>query len=154
MTKPNRATKLLEQENVALHAQLKQARMALAKLYRFSLECGFPRGVKLVYPATKEDAEAPFFSEAYLYPLFGKEDARTVLAFLSGLRRVLSVDRPDVYLKADRALHSFRTATFSDFKEQRDVGQLFGWIRELRDAERGVRDAESSSHHRLLEEFE
>jgi len=31
---------------------------------------------------TDEDCKAPFFSEAYLYNLLGKEDARTLMALL------------------------------------------------------------------------
>ena len=35
------------------------------------------------------DEESPFFSESYLYPLMGKEDARTVLAMLKTTFRML-----------------------------------------------------------------
>lgn len=39
------------------------------------------------------DQNQPFFSEAYLYPLLGKEAARTVLAVIRNLERKLGVDR-------------------------------------------------------------
>ena len=38
-----------------------------------------------------EDAEAPFFSEAILYNIFGKEAARIVLARWNEIRRTLGV---------------------------------------------------------------
>ena len=38
---------------------------------------------------TEGDEESPFFSESYLYPLMGKEDARTVLAMLKTTFRML-----------------------------------------------------------------
>lgn len=40
----------------------------------------------------KGDETAPFFSEAFLYPLLGKDDARTVLAYIHSLMRELGVD--------------------------------------------------------------
>ncbi len=39
--------------------------------------------------AEKGDEDAPLFSEAYLYPLLGKEDARTILAYLHAVQRAL-----------------------------------------------------------------
>jgi hypothetical protein len=41
---------------------------------------------------TDEDCEQPFISEAYLYPLLGKEDARTLLALLTSAFKSLGVD--------------------------------------------------------------
>lgn len=38
------------------------------------------------------DEKEPFFSEAFLYPLFGKEDARSILAILSMFIRSLGID--------------------------------------------------------------
>ncbi len=41
---------------------------------------------------SEEDAECPFFSEAYLYNLLGKEDARTLLALMRNFIRSLGMD--------------------------------------------------------------
>lgn len=38
------------------------------------------------------DEDKPFFSEAVLYPLLGKEDARTVLALLSNIVSAAGLD--------------------------------------------------------------
>lgn len=43
----------------------------------------------------KEDAKAPFFSEAYLYDLMGKEEARTVLYYIRNLCRVAGISDTD-----------------------------------------------------------
>lgn len=38
-----------------------------------------------------EDEDAPFFTEGWLYPMLGKEDARTVLAVVRGVQRALGL---------------------------------------------------------------
>ena len=45
---------------------------------------------------TDEDCKAPFFSEAYLYPLLGKEDARTLLAYLKTTLLSLGVTSEEI----------------------------------------------------------
>lgn len=42
-----------------------------------------------------EDVDQPFFSEAFLYNLIGKEDARTLRARLNSLGESLGVPRED-----------------------------------------------------------
>jgi len=44
----------------------------------------------------KGDEDAPFFSEAYLYNLLGKEDARTVLAIVNNLIRACGIEPADI----------------------------------------------------------
>ncbi len=41
---------------------------------------------------TDEDAKQPFFSEAYLYNLLGKEDARTVMCLLKAALESVGVE--------------------------------------------------------------
>ena len=41
---------------------------------------------------TEEDTKQPFFSEAYLYNLIGKEDARTLRALLEKAFKSVGVD--------------------------------------------------------------
>lgn len=49
-------------------------------------------------PYCKEGYEkAPFFSEAFLYCLLGKEDARTVLAYLNNLQASIGLARHGLY---------------------------------------------------------
>lgn len=45
--------------------------------------------VKNGYGYDEGDEQCPFFSERYLYPLMGKEDARTVLAMLKTTFKML-----------------------------------------------------------------
>jgi hypothetical protein len=58
------------------------------------------------FPATVEGAEeaegAPFLSEVYLYPLLGKEDARTLLALVHGLVKQAGLDAAALELEAHR----------------------------------------------------
>lgn len=44
----------------------------------------------------EEDEEAPFFSEAYLYPLLGKDAARTVLALIRSIQQTLKMRMEDL----------------------------------------------------------
>ena len=43
----------------------------------------------------KGDEKQPFFSEAYLYNLLGKEDARTLLALMRPVWDAAGIDRKD-----------------------------------------------------------
>ncbi len=45
--------------------------------------------------ATKFDEKAPFFSEAYLYNLLGKENARTLLALMHPIWDLAGIKRED-----------------------------------------------------------
>ena len=47
----------------------------------------------------KEDEQAPFFSEAYLYNLVGKDEARTLLYCLSEICKYLDIDMRDIQVK-------------------------------------------------------
>ena len=38
------------------------------------------------------DHDCPFFTEMYLYALLGKEDARTVLAYIGAIARAVGLD--------------------------------------------------------------
>lgn len=82
-----RASALLGQDHIA-------ARRALDAVYAWK------PGRWLADPVTpkrerERDAEqAPFFSEAYLYNLVGKEDARTILALLDAVGRAIGAREP------------------------------------------------------------
>ena len=64
---------------------------------RFKLEGAPPRGFKSSGGYEKGDEDAPFYSEAYLYNLLGKDDARTVLAYLNNLMRISGLDPLQVH---------------------------------------------------------
>jgi len=51
---------------------------------------------KSVKDSLAEDARAPFATESYLYNLFGKDDARTLLAHLRTLCRALGFELEDL----------------------------------------------------------
>jgi hypothetical protein len=62
------------------------------KLLRLKLESSPLRGFKSADCYSKGDEDAPFFSESYLYNLVGKDDARTVLAYVHSLMKVAGLD--------------------------------------------------------------
>lgn len=43
------------------------------------------------------DEKAPFFTEAYLYNLLGKEDARTLLAYMRKLARSIGFPQEEIW---------------------------------------------------------
>lgn len=52
---------------------------------------------KDVIAELKQDSEQPFFCEAYLYNLLGKEDARSLLGRFRALCAALGVEMEDLY---------------------------------------------------------
>ncbi len=66
---PTRAVELLETHILDLEARITRAGEAFQELYSMTLDFA-------------GDDVAPFFTEAYLYKKFGKEQARTILAML------------------------------------------------------------------------
>lgn len=78
--------------------KIKKITIALEILLSFSIG-HFPvtyYSLKDVSKATlKEDAKAPFFSEAYLYDLMGKEEARTVLYYIRNFCREVGISEGD-----------------------------------------------------------
>jgi len=75
-----------------LHPDFLEADDALKELLEWKPEqFGLPNFFKKSGYYSKGDEDAPFFSEAFLYNLLGKEDARTLLHLLKealGLRKV------------------------------------------------------------------
>ncbi len=75
---------------------------AIKALYKWRPECGFP------FPSSDEDVkspEVPFLSEAYLYKLLGKNDARTLLALVDSVVRAVGLDPNSIAHLADKELH-------------------------------------------------
>ena len=80
--------------------QMKAAREAIKHLYTVRLETVSLKahaevawGLEAYDP---EDEKAPFFTEAYLYNLLGKGDARTVLATVRQVGRALGMEERDL----------------------------------------------------------
>jgi len=67
-------------------------KQSLEKLFSFVLEDTHVKTFKKSEYYEKDDEKAPFFSEAFLYNLLGKEDARTVLACLDNFIRAMGID--------------------------------------------------------------
>ena len=70
---------------------------ALDKLMSFTLD-DVPESFKKNEWYEAGDENQPFFSEAFLYPLLGKEDARTVLTYIKSLVREVQQFDPDYEL--------------------------------------------------------
>lgn len=65
----------------------------LVAMAKYVPEDGFPSDMTPIYGDEHDELDkAPFFSETYLYNLIGKEDARTVLAYISQIARGLGYD--------------------------------------------------------------
>ncbi len=90
--------------NAELEQKLKGAREALSRLTELTLEdVDLLAHAKLTYSSyfcnadydieaeVRADQEAPFITEAFLYDLIGKEDARSVLSAVRALQRALEV---------------------------------------------------------------
>lgn len=82
---------------------------ALVDLFKFTMEGG-ELGTAELSDAFKKtpfyeenDENAPFFSEAFLYNLVGKEDARTILGLIEHLARAAGVDPYQAEAQACRA---------------------------------------------------
>ena len=69
-------------------AQFAEVELVAKKLINFKLD-NIPEHFRENYGYAIGDENAPFFSETFLYVLLGKEDARTVLAYLGQLLRAL-----------------------------------------------------------------
>ena len=90
--------KCLHCDQVITHICDEDVTKAAKRLYEYKLE--FPaKAVKKAFKAMTDNAffeegdeEATFFSEAFLYNLIGKEDARTVLGMIRGLLEAAGVD--------------------------------------------------------------
>lgn len=56
--------------------------------------------------------ECPFFSERFLYTLFGKEDARTILALFNQVRRLAEEDDSEMKRRRERKEELVRYASY------------------------------------------
>lgn len=85
---------------VVTHNCFEGAADRLKKLYEFKLEGSARELVKSCEGYEEGDEDAPFFSEGFLYPLLGKDDARTVLSQLSHFIRALGIDPDLTHMKS------------------------------------------------------
>lgn len=84
---------LFARANTLLGQSPDVARKALARLYEWTPEQGPPASFKKSPYYAKGNEDQPFLSEAYLYPLLGKEDARTLLALLGAVATAVGYER-------------------------------------------------------------
>ncbi len=112
---------ILEQVGKLLDGQqhlktLDEARYQYRKMIRSRIECAPP---ELFNPKndfySEGDEHAPFFSEGFLYTLIGKEDARSVLAWVHGLGEALGLSTDAVYGYDD---FEYRPKTDSSFGDE------------------------------------
>ena len=81
-------------------AEPEDLRAAFKKLLRLKLE-GVPEHFTKLAGYAKGDEDAPFFSEAFLYVLLGKEDARTVLSYIHNLIKLAGLDLYELKREVD-----------------------------------------------------
>lgn len=74
-------------------------------LFKFTIG-DFPDGVKTKGNPyySKGDEKAPFFSEVYLYSLFGKEHARSILAYVNSVIRAAGLDPHSLQTRAHQEM--------------------------------------------------
>ena len=100
--------------------------------------------------ATPEDRDAPFLSEALLYPLLGKQDARTLTAHFERLVAALGVSRAEWRRMLDSAYRE-RARTGIEVRPSTDPG---AWsARAIRDrvaGDLGDLAAELRGHARVV----
>lgn len=80
--------------------QVEGVREGFRQLYEKTLDDDHLDHKSEVYEEGDEDA--PFFSEAYLYNLLGKEDARSVLAWLHQIEECVGYRDGRIFLFDDR----------------------------------------------------
>lgn len=88
----------LKMDRVNMHACCE----AFERLYSFSTESDVLNHGSEFYE--EGDERAPFFTEAFLYNLVGKEDARSILALIRQLGRALGFDDADFDSMSDRKM--------------------------------------------------
>lgn len=78
-----------------LAALLAKVRIEIKNMLEFNPGYGYETMKKYAdlhgYPCEKEDADAPFYTETFLYLVLGKEDARSVLYPMQQLAEMLGV---------------------------------------------------------------
>lgn len=83
-------------KNQLTHICNESIKAAIIAIFDFTPHWGMPDAVKKEGKKagyySKEDDDAPFFSEAFLYCLLGKDEGRTVLALLNNLIRAAGID--------------------------------------------------------------
>jgi hypothetical protein len=73
---------------------------AAIDLFMWRPESGFPKKLKGNGDGSENDETVPFLTESFLYPLLGKDDARSLMARVHSLFRALGVEPRDFELKA------------------------------------------------------
>lgn len=92
-------SRLVSAEHVA---EADDLRAAFKKLLRFKTE-GLPPAFQPRFRRASGyepgDESAPFYSERFLYPLLGKEDARTVLGMLRKVMKLAGIDMRELEIE-------------------------------------------------------
>lgn len=65
---------------------------AAIDLFMWRPESGFPKKLKGNGDGSEKDENVPFLTESFLYPLLGKEDARTLMALVRNLFYSMGID--------------------------------------------------------------
>lgn len=106
------------------------------KLLRFKVEGAPVRGFKSSGYYSKGDEEAPFYSEAYLYNLLGKDDARSVLGYLRSLMETVGLDPTAVEREVNAEIAAEQEAdkrrlerAEARIKFREDFIRSKGWVR-------------------------
>lgn len=100
--KRGRTLEILETRIEELESSQEKARAAVIELYSFTVEATHLDKTSKYYE--DGDESTPFFSESYLYNLLGKEDARTVLAYLHRVESPLGLRDGKPFPRKEKAI--------------------------------------------------
>lgn len=92
-------------KNQLTHVCNANVRTAVIQLLDWKPHGGMPKSVikegKAAGYYCEGDEDAPFISEAFLYSLLGKDDARTLMALLNGVLRDAGIDPHSTEIEAE-----------------------------------------------------
>jgi hypothetical protein len=95
---------------------------AAVDLFMWRPESGFPKEMKKHGDGSEQDATVPFLTESFLYPLLGKEDARTLMSLVDNLFRAMGVE-PHAYREKAWALIDKKKRNREEEERQRAEGR-------------------------------
>jgi hypothetical protein len=101
---------------------------AAVDLFMWHPESGFPEKLKKGNPYVDErvdDETIPFFSEAFLYPLLGKGDARTFMSLVRELFRSMGIDPYSLEEKAMEILVQKKRDKEEEQKRRADARERY-----------------------------
>jgi len=124
-------------KNEVTHICDKDLKQAVIDLMTFTPHFGMPDFLKKESKKAgfydKGDDEVPVICETFLYPLLGKDDARTFMALLNHVLRIVGMDPRSAEI--DRAIDQVIQKRIDDKKERAERQKAYELRRAIREQE-------------------